>query len=235
MANVLCVDDEESIGLVIEDTLSRCGHRALGARNVAEAMQVLSRERVDLIISDYRMPGPTGGGLEFLELLQREGFRIPLIMVTGDASMEHAVAAIKAGAIDCITKPISSEQLELAVQQALEVVRLRRENEALRHEVMELRNERQIIGEIAPQATAPNGANGPADGSAGVGVILQTLNVDDAERALIKRALELTRDNRTRAAQLLGISVRTLRNKLNASRATAPPPPPVPPKPPDVA
>jgi DNA-binding NtrC family response regulator len=47
------------------------------------------------------------------------------------------------------------------------------------------------------------------------GIVLDSLNVDSAERALIKRALEMTGDNRTRAANLLGISVRTLRNKLN--------------------
>ena len=53
----------------------------------------------DLIISDYRMPGLTG--LEFLSLLQREGYDVPLIMLTGYASIEHAVAAIKAGARRC--------------------------------------------------------------------------------------------------------------------------------------
>jgi DNA-binding NtrC family response regulator len=70
-------------------------------------------------------------------------------MLTGYGSIEHAVAAIKAGAIDYITKPVRPEQLELAVNQALEVVRLRRENERLRKEVMEYRNERQIIGDSA--------------------------------------------------------------------------------------
>jgi DNA-binding NtrC family response regulator len=145
MANILYVDDEPSVGLILEDTLSRAGHRPLGARNVVEALQVLARESIDLIISDYRMPGLTG--LEFLSLLQREGYDIPLIMLTGYASIEHAVAAIKAGAIDYITKPVRTQQLELAVEQALEFVRLRRENESLRREVMEFRNERQIIGE----------------------------------------------------------------------------------------
>ena len=94
------------------------------------------------------MPGLTG--LEFLELLQQEGSTVPLIMLTGYATIEHAVASIKAGAIDYITKPVSPEQLELAVSQALEVVRLRTENNALRREVMEFRNERAIIGE-APE------------------------------------------------------------------------------------
>jgi DNA-binding NtrC family response regulator len=145
MATVLYVDDEPSIGLILHDTLERAGHRPLGANNVPEALQVLAQEEVELIISDYRMPGLTG--LEFLSLLSREGYDVPLIMLTGYASIEHAVASIKAGAIDYITKPVRPEQLKLAVDQALEFVRLRKENEALRREVMEFRNERQIVGE----------------------------------------------------------------------------------------
>jgi DNA-binding NtrC family response regulator len=145
MATILYVDDEPAVGLILEDTLERAGHRAIGARGVPEALQILGRESVDLIISDYRMPGITG--LEFLDMLQREGHDVPLIMLTGYASIEHAVAAIKAGAIDYITKPVQPEQLELAVAQALQVVRLKLENSQLRREVMEFRNERQIIGD----------------------------------------------------------------------------------------
>jgi DNA-binding NtrC family response regulator len=166
MATILYVDDEPAIGLILEDALSRAGHRPVGARNVVEALQQLQRESVELIISDYRMPGLTG--LEFLGLLQREGYDIPLIMLTGYASIEHAVAAIKAGAVDYITKPVRPQQLELAVEQALEYVRLRRENEALRREVMEFRNERQIIGE-----------------SAGVRRILQTVAMAAPTRATV--------------------------------------------------
>ena len=145
MSSILCVDDDPSIGLILEDTLERAGHKTVTARNVPEALQILSQGGVDLIISDYRMPELTG--LEFLEILGREGLEIPLIMLTGYASIEHAVASIKAGAIDYITKPVRPPQLELAVDQALEFVRLRRENDALRREVMEFRNERQIVGE----------------------------------------------------------------------------------------
>ena len=148
MATILYLDDEPAIGLILEDTLERAGHRAIGAQTVPQALQALAEQDIDLIISDFRMPGLTG--LEFLELLQQEGSTVPLIMLTGYATIEHAVASIKAGAIDYITKPVSPERLELAVSQALEVVRLRRENTALRREVMEFRNERAIIGE-APQ------------------------------------------------------------------------------------
>ncbi|MEX0912440.1 MAG: sigma-54 dependent transcriptional regulator [Gemmatimonadota bacterium] len=145
MATILHVDDEPSIGLILQDTLERAGHSAVGAQSVPEALQVLAQEEIDLIVSDYRMPGLTG--LEFLSLLTREGYDTPLIMLTGYASIEHAVASIKAGAVDYITKPIRPEQLNLAVDQALEFVRLRKENEALRREVMEFRNERQIVGD----------------------------------------------------------------------------------------
>jgi DNA-binding NtrC family response regulator len=147
MATILYVDDEPAVGLILEDTLERAGHRPIGARNVPEALLALGQGGIDLIISDYRMPGITG--LELLAMLQNEGFDVPLIMLTGYASIEHAVAAIKAGAVDYITKPVRPEQLELAVNQALEFVRLRRENATLRREVMEFRNERQIVGDSA--------------------------------------------------------------------------------------
>jgi DNA-binding NtrC family response regulator len=145
MATILYLDDEPAIGLILADTLERAGHTAIGAQTVPQALQALAQKNIDLIISDYRMPGLTG--LEFLELLKEEGSTVPLIMLTGYATIEHAVASIKAGAIDYITKPVRPEQLELAVNQALEVVRLRRENDRLRKEVMEYRSERQIIGD----------------------------------------------------------------------------------------
>jgi DNA-binding NtrC family response regulator len=147
MATILYVDDEPSIGLILEETLERAGHQSVGARNVPEAMEVLARGGIDLIVSDYRLPGLTG--LEFLGILQRDGYDIPLIMLTGYASIEHAVASVKAGAVDYISKPVRPQQLELAVDRGLEYVRLRRENRALRREVMEFRNERQIIGDGA--------------------------------------------------------------------------------------
>ncbi|HEX9484818.1 MAG TPA: response regulator, partial [Gemmatimonadaceae bacterium] len=140
MATILYLDDEPAIGLILEDTLERSGHAVVGSTTVAEALRALSEHDVDLIISDYRMPGLTG--LEFLELLREEGISVPLIMLTGYATIEHAVASIKAGAIDYITKPVSPEQLELAVSQALEVVNLRRENDLLRRELTGFRNER---------------------------------------------------------------------------------------------
>ena len=186
MATILYLDDEPAIGLILEDTLERSGHAVVGSTTVAEALRALAEHDIDLIISDYRMPGLTG--LEFLELLREEGISVPLIMLTGYATIEHAVASIKAGAIDYITKPVSPEQLELAVSQALEVVNLRRENDLLRRELTGFRNERAIIGE-SPQVrrlletvrtAAPTRATVLLQGESGTGKELFARAIHDA-------------------------------------------------------
>jgi DNA-binding NtrC family response regulator len=147
MAHILYVDDEPAIRSILQDTLERLGHHAVGAGNVPEALAALANGGVDLIVSDFKMPGMSG--LDFLELLRDEGRDVPVIILTGHGSIEHAVAAIKAGAADYITKPIQPEQLEHAVTQALEIARLKRENDALRQEVMEIRAAREIVAKSA--------------------------------------------------------------------------------------
>ena len=199
MPTILHVD-ESSVGLLLEATLNRAGHRVLSADNVVETLQVLARERVDLVIYDDGMPGMTG--LEFLTLLQRERHAVLVIVLTNCASIEQAVTAMKAGAVDFIPKPVNPQQLQLAVERALDFARLQRANETPRRQLTAIGSTDH--GGAAP---IPPGA-----------VVLTSLNIDEAERALILRALEVTKNNRTRTAQLLGISVRTLRNKLNGPR-----------------
>jgi len=197
MATILYLDDEPAIGLILEDTLERAGHVTIGARTVPEALQALARSPVDLIISDYRMPGLSG--LEFLDLLRAEGHDVPLIMLTGYATIEHAVESIKAGAIDYITKPVRPEQLELSVAKGLEVARLRRENEALRREVVEFRNERTIIGDSAQirrllqtvNTAAPSRATVLLQGESGTGKELFARAIHDASDRRDARFIKL--------------------------------------------
>src|SRR5688572_3718097 len=196
MANILFVDDEPAIGLILRDTLERLGHQATGATNVPEALAALEKTEIDLIISDFRMPGLSG--LDFLELLRDGGRDIPLIMLTGHATIEHAVAAIKAGASDYITKPLQAEQLEHAVNQALELTRLKRENEALRQEVMEMRAEKEIVAKSAVMRSvlqtvstaAPTRATVLLQGESGTGKELFARAIHDQserrDRAFVK-------------------------------------------------
>jgi DNA-binding NtrC family response regulator len=145
MATILCVDDELDTGVVLKHHLTRIGHRPLLASSVEEAIKTITRTPIDLIIADYRMPKATG--LDLLALLEKEGYQVPVIIMTGYSSVEHAVVSIKSGAIDYLTKPIRPETLEIAVTQALEVVRLRRENEQFRREINKFRSTRALVGE----------------------------------------------------------------------------------------
>jgi two-component system, NtrC family, response regulator HydG len=145
MATILCVDDEPSVGVVLEHTISKIGHRPLLVSNVDDALKTVARTAVDLIIADYVMPRLNG--IDLLKLLAKEGYRVPVIIMTGYSSIENAVISIKSGAIDYLVKPIRAEILEIAVQQALEVIRLRRENESFRSEIQKLRSTRALVGE----------------------------------------------------------------------------------------
>ena len=196
MANILYVDDEPAIGLILQDTLEQLGHSAIGATNVPEALGALSRGDIDLIISDFRMPGLSG--LEFLELLREQGRDVPLIMLTGYGTIEHAVAAIKAGAADYITKPLQLDQLQHAVSQALELSRLKRENQALRDEVMEIRAAREIVAKSPAMrqvlqtvsTAAPTRATILLQGESGTGKELLARAIHDqserSDRAFVK-------------------------------------------------
>ncbi|MDX2122356.1 MAG: sigma-54 dependent transcriptional regulator [Gemmatimonadota bacterium] len=175
MATILCVDDEPATGVVLEHHLTRLGHRPLLASSVEDALKIIARTPVDLIVADYRMPQATG--LDLLGLLEKEGYQIPVIIMTGYSSIEHAVVSIKSGAIDYLTKPIRPETLEIAVTQALEVMRLRRENEQFRREINRFRSTRALVGEC-PQfrrvmdtiaTVAPTKATVLLEGESGTG------------------------------------------------------------------
>ena len=145
MSTILCIDDEPAVGVVLERTLSDIGHEPVLVASFADALLALSRQPFDLVITEYRLP--QGTALAFLEQLRQQGHELPVIIMTGYSSIESAVTSIKSGAIDYLTKPVRPETLEIAVNQALEMIRLRRENESFRTEIRQLRTTRALIGE----------------------------------------------------------------------------------------
>ena len=145
MATVLLVDDEPGIRSALTRTLTRFGHEAVTAANVTEALRALSSHHVDLIISDWHMPGVDG--LDFLRMLRDDDQTTPVIMLTAFGTIEHAVAAMRAGATNYLTKPFEPEQLQLTIDQALAVSRLREENRSLLRELQGSRSEHEIVGE----------------------------------------------------------------------------------------
>jgi DNA-binding NtrC family response regulator len=145
MARVLVVDDEAIVRATTVRMLERAGHEPVAVEGVADALQLLRRERVDVVVSDWQMPSLDG--FDLLELMKVEGLTAPVVMVTAFGGVANAVAAIKAGAVNYLLKPFQSEELELAIAQALSVGKLRDENAALLREVQTRRGSVEIVGE----------------------------------------------------------------------------------------
>jgi DNA-binding NtrC family response regulator len=147
-ASILCMHDDPAVAASLEHTLTRAGYRAVLVSSLDEAVRVVARSPIDLIIVNDRIPGFTG--LDMLATPEKEGHRIPVIMVTGESSMEHAGADEWSGAVDYLTEPIGLEILGITVRRVLELGRLRRENETFRRELVRLRGKDTPVGDSEP-------------------------------------------------------------------------------------
>jgi DNA-binding NtrC family response regulator len=127
---VLVVDDEEAARYGMRRALTSAGYEIVEAGDVATARAELKEKPADLLLLDVNLPGQSG--LEFLSELQRVGAPPLVVLITAHGSERMAVEAIKAGAYDYLPKPFEVDDLRLVVKNALETVRLRRENERLR-------------------------------------------------------------------------------------------------------
>jgi two-component system, NtrC family, response regulator PilR len=116
-ASVLVVDDEADIRELLELTLLRMGLGVECAGTVAEAMDHLKAHHFDLCLTDMRLPD--GEGLELVRHIGASGMDLPIAVITAHGSTENAVAALKAGAFDYVSKPLSLEQLRTLVKSAL--------------------------------------------------------------------------------------------------------------------
>jgi DNA-binding NtrC family response regulator len=185
VARILCVDDEPSSVALVQPILTEDGHEVVHVTNVEAAMNVLGRGRVDLVLSDLRMPD--AGGLDLLERMGERLAAVPLIIMTGHATIDTAVAAIKAGAADYVTKPLRADRLRLAVDHALDLVRLKRENAGLREEVSRFRVKRELVGESAVfrrlletvESVAPTRSTVLIEGESGTGKELLARAIHD--------------------------------------------------------
>ena len=116
-AQVLVVDDEPDIRELLELTLARMGLAVHSAGSIAEAKERLKSERYDLCLTDMRLED--GEGLELVRHIAALSEDLPVAVITAHGSAENAVAALKAGAFDYVSKPVGLEQLRALVKSAL--------------------------------------------------------------------------------------------------------------------
>lgn len=127
---VLVVDDEASLRDMLRIVFRRDGYEVIVAESGRQALDLLKREHVDLLLSDIRLPDV--GGVEVLRAAKTANRDVVAFMMTAFASTDTAVDAMRLGATDYFTKPFSMEELRLKVRQHLEASRLREENVLLK-------------------------------------------------------------------------------------------------------
>ncbi|AMQ88169.1 sigma-54-dependent transcriptional regulator [Marinobacter sp. LQ44] len=117
VATILLVEDDQSLGQLLAEELEMDGYAMLRAGTVDEARQQLRGQRPSLIVSDLRLPD--GDGLQVLSFQQAEHPGIPFIVITAFGTVDQAVDALKAGADDFLTKPLSTDHLRLKIKRLL--------------------------------------------------------------------------------------------------------------------
>jgi two-component system response regulator PilR (NtrC family) len=145
---ILIVDDEPSMREMLRIVLRRDGYAVILAANGNEAIEVLKRERVDLLLSDIRMPDVSG--VEVLRVAKEANRDIVAFMMTAFASTDTAVEAMRLGAVDYFTKPFSMDELRLKVRRHLDANRLRQENVLLKRALDTAHEFCNIIGRSNP-------------------------------------------------------------------------------------
>ena len=133
MTRVLIVDDDASTLASLSRAFRLAGYEAVVCDSAARAIAMLRVDRFDLVLSDVVMPGKDG--LSMLADLRDAGIATPVIMISGQATVDMAVRATRLGAVDFLEKPISADKLLLTVENALRLVRLEEENRQLRRRV----------------------------------------------------------------------------------------------------
>jgi two-component system nitrogen regulation response regulator NtrX len=137
--HLLLIDDDPNTLASLSRAFRLAGYEATMCDNAVRALELIRAERFDVIFSDVVMPGKDG--ISLLEDLKAAGTTTPVVMISGQASVEMAVRATRLGAVDFLEKPLSTEKLLVTTENVLRLRRLEEENRDLRrrlgkHEVI---------------------------------------------------------------------------------------------------
>ena len=130
MSKLLLVDDDANTLASLARAFRLAGHEAVVCDQADRALELAKAQRFDVILSDVVMPGKDG--LTLLAELKAAGVAAPVVMISGQASIEMAVRATRLGAVDFLEKPLSTEKLLVTVENTVKLSRLEDENKRLR-------------------------------------------------------------------------------------------------------
>ena len=148
MGSILVVDDEKNYTAVLSAVLEEDGFETLMANSGAQALEVLGREEISLVITDMKMP--VMDGLALLEKVKKRIPDMPVIIMTAHGTVDKAVEAMQKGAYTFILKPFDNERLVMYAHKAIELLRLVKDNQRLQYEVESQYSFDSIIGKSPP-------------------------------------------------------------------------------------
>jgi two-component system response regulator AtoC len=141
---ILVVDDEEQMRDLLTKILERKGYQVSVCGNGVEALAILEKEPMDLVVTDVRMPGLNG--MEALRAIKELNPEIVVLIMTAFGSIDQAVQAVKDGAYDYINKPFKIDEMLLTIEKALDERYLRHEVSTLRQELRTRYHFENLIG-----------------------------------------------------------------------------------------
>ena len=145
--SVLVVDDDDAILEMVEDLLTDAGFSVRTANSAEAALELAREHECDVVLTDIQMPGMDG--IQLLAELRTIRPETPVVLMTAFGSIRSAVAAMRAGALDYVTKPFESEALLVALERALERHELEEENRLLRGAVERSSSFGELVGKSA--------------------------------------------------------------------------------------
>ncbi len=144
MIRVFVIDDEEPFRRLLKNELSRKGFEVDAAADGQSALQALKKTTYDVILLDIIMPGMDG--ISFMKKLKGDPASPAIIVLTGKATIETAVEAMKNGAYDYLTKPYKLDELEIVINRAYEYGRLNRQSRMFRQELIRKKVPAELVG-----------------------------------------------------------------------------------------
>ncbi len=130
IAKVLLIEDEPDVRESYIDMLIMLGYEVDSADNGVSGLEKLQKSKFDIVITDLNMP--VMNGLETLRHIKKKDIDTEVIVVTGFATIENAIGAMKQGAFDYITKPVSMEHVKIVLNKCMQRIQARRENKKLK-------------------------------------------------------------------------------------------------------
>jgi two-component system response regulator AtoC len=165
MTRVLVVDDERKMRRVLQILLEQMGLESIPVESGGAALEHFGNEKIDLVLTDLKMPGMTG--IELLGRIRALDPDVPVIVLTAHGTVQTAVEAMKQGAFDYILKPFDVQAIELIIRNALEMRRYRTQNRFLKEQAAvtpafenligkspAMQAIYGLIGQVAPAKTA---------------------------------------------------------------------------------